>query len=360
MANALTHTLCQGIVSRLEQEIILADRSGRILYANERAREGIDGEIEERRLRDIFSDTDPAPLEKLDYAMSSTQWMPANLTFAHGSLAGVEVKFRARGYREDGQVRLLLIGDRNRDEGFRQLRDLVRRLNDELAEKRDLAHRLQRALDSEANLHRELIHRVKNNLALLTALVSLRRNATPDEAVEQALKDLEMRIHAIRAVHDILDQAGEISKVQAGELIRALCSQLDNSVMPENVTVENELLDVTLDVDKATPLSLLINELITNAAKHAFPEGKPGTIVVSLQKNGEDKLEVGIVDNGRGAQGDFTQVGTGSRIIEALADQIGGELKRVSDDKGTHWSFIFPHDKPEEDAGLERGGALQE
>ena len=349
MAGGLSDALCAKIVAGLSREILVADSNGAIVFANARAKEALEG-TQVENLRDLFDDSDGELGSRLRKVGGSNQPFPINLTYSTGEYAGMEQKFRGRGLLDDDdRLVTLLMADSHRDEGFTQLRKLVRRLNRELAQKHELAGELQRALDSEGNLHRELIHRVKNNLALLTALVSLRRNASDEDSVKEALKDLEMRIHAIRAVHDILDKAGEIHKVQAGDLIRALCHQLDNSVMPDNVTVKNDLLDVELDVQDATPLALLVNELITNAAKHAFPDGRHGTIEVSLQKNGHDKLEVRVVDDGTGmSAANDRRAGSGTRIMEALASQIQGTLESSTDGAGTHWSIVFPHRPPKD------------
>ena len=238
---------------------------------------------------------------------------------------------------------MLLVADRNRDDGFKQLRQLIRELNRELDGKRRLNLRLQNSLNAETRLHRELIHRVKNNLSLLNAFVGAKINGSSDTNVQEALGDITHRILAISAVHDLLDQAGEIDYVQAHDLIDALCHQLKSSVIPEHIELQNELVDVTLRVEDATPLSLLVNELITNAAKHAFDENQPGTVRVSLKKNGVDKLEVEIADNGRGFPEEPSHRCAGSDIINALAKQIGGELERDDNEDGTRWSFIFPH-----------------
>ena len=337
---------CARAVDHLEQEILLLSASGRIIFANRNARSGL-GEIgDDTRFVDHFFSKDGDLPAKLRMIGQSNQWLPFNATIAAGPMQGVELRFRGRGVRnvDTEAVELLLVADRHRDDGFRQLRTLIRELNGELAAKREANERLQGSLEAETRLHRELIHRVKNNLALLNALVSFRRRGSDNAEVQEALKDLEMRIHAIRAVHDLLDQAGEIDYVQAGELINALCNQLRKSVLPERVEIENELLDVTLHVHQATPLSLLVNELITNAAKHAFPEGQSGTVTVSLQKNGVDKLEVSVADDGIGYAANPERTGTGTRITEALAKQIGGTLERKSSRKGTTWTFEFPHE----------------
>ena len=336
---------CETFVTTLDHEIFVVGPRGRILYANPQAEKVFGGSEDQVRLGEIFG-ADQNLGERLRRIAQNSDWSPINLVAVEGPMAGVEFKMRGRGTDDaDGNGRvILLVADRQRDAGFTQLRQLVRKLNADLATRARRAENLEGKLDAETRLHRELIHRVKNNLALLTALISIRRRVTDNAEVHEALDDLEMRIHSIRAVHDILDRAGEIDEVQVGALIRALCAQIESSILPDHVTVENDLLDVRLGVEHATPLSLMVNELITNAIKHAFPEGKSGRVTVALKKNGHDKLEVRVDDNGKGNSADFTREGTGSKIVTALAAQIGGELTRQSDESGTRFSFVFPYD----------------
>ena len=343
----IENALCDTIVGALDADVIVAGRGGHVVYANARAVKRLGDVAPDARLDTVFADWDEEMRAHLSRVAQSTQWVPVNLT-PLGTGDGQSVRFRARGIREpeSGEILLLLMAERHRDQGFDQLRSLIRDLNSELAERRRTQLKLEKALQSEERLHGELIHRVKNNLALLNALIHFRQSSTNNPDVKEALKDLEFRIHAILAVHDLLDRAGEIDFVQAGDLIRALCNQLEQSLLPDNIEIVNDLLDVTLSVKDATPLSLLVNELIINAVKHAFPDGRSGTVRVGLKKNGVDKLEVSIADDGEGFPDEETRrVGSGSRIVDALARQIGGTLERDVGKDGTHWSFIFPYDE---------------
>ena len=341
--------LCEGILAAMGQEILLVGPGGGIAYANRAAHQtfGIDDDGR-TTIETVLTPPDANWKGRMRTAAQSSTMVPMNLTVRGGEYAGMEMKFRARGFRDpqDGRTLLMLIADRERDAGFSQLRKLVRDLNAELAQRKTLQNQLEATLETEQRLHGELIHRVKNNLALLNSLVHHRQGTAEHPETVEALEMLEGRIHAIRAVHELLDRAGEIDWVQAGALIEELCRQLDGSLTRDNVTIENELLDVRLHVRDATPLSLLINELITNALKHAFPDDREGKVEVALKKNGEDKLEVRVADNGRGIM-EGGETGSGSRIVQALARQIGGTLDRHSDGDGTKWTFVFPYRQEE-------------
>ena len=211
---ALESALCDTIVGALDADVIVAGRGGKLVYANPRARQRLGDPADDTPLAAIFADWDDELREHLTRAAQSSQWVPVNLNLTcPGGLQ--PIRFRARGIRQagTGETLLLLMADRRRDQGFTQLKSLISDLNSELAERRHTQLQLQRALGSEERLHRELIHRVKNNLALLSALISFRRNASNDPDVREAMGDLEFRVRAIAAVHELLDRAGEIDFV---------------------------------------------------------------------------------------------------------------------------------------------------
>ncbi|MGF1549704.1 MAG: sensor histidine kinase [Sphingomonadaceae bacterium] len=312
MMTPLSQRLCAKVVHSLDHEIIVLDSRGAVSFANRRASETF-GTIEEnQRLSTLFRHSENGASKRLRRIAQSSIWAPVNFVIAKGPHRGIELKFRGRGFTgEDGTTQILLVASRDRDKGFEQLRKLVRELNCELAERQQMNQRLERALPSEERLHRELIHRVKNNLGLLSSLISTRRNATSDENVRQSLEELEHRVQAVAAVHELLDEAGEIDRVLASDLIRSLCHQLEQSICPPHVEIQSDLSEITLHVRDATPLSLLVNELITNALKHAFPEEGEGVVRIDLKRNGEDKLEVNIADNGRGMESEAGGEGLG-------------------------------------------------
>ena len=338
--------ICNAALSALENEILLFSGEGKVTYANRRAIETIGDNTVGKSVADLF-DGGPERARRISQAARSSSWSPLNLTLSSGPHRGVELKLRGRGLRAevgDGpwdDFQFMLTADPLRDRGFTQLRGLVKQLNTEIAERQRTAEELEEALANEAKLHTELIHRTKNNLALLAALIGLRIQNSKSEEVKKSLQDLEHRVNAIQAVHILLDRESSIDFVGADEVIRQLCTQLSQSICPPNVEIDTNLADITLHVQDATPLSLLVNELITNALKHAF-DGEDGLVHIDLKMNGVDKLEVWIADNGRGMQDADIGRGSGSSIVQALANQLHGELERHKTDKGTAWSFIFP------------------
>lgn len=292
---------------------------------------------------DIWLEQKAGVREDFVRCAGSSAWLPITLTLARGPHAGIQVAMLARGMKldENAPPSLVVVSHEGRREAFREHKKLVSELNHELSKQYRLRRQLEKALSSEKTLRVELVHRVKNNLSVLSTLVSTREDAVSSEEAKTALKELSNRIIAIALVHEILDRKREIHLVDAHELIEELCTKLETSLCPPGVVIERDLTPYPLHVGDATPLCLLINELVTNSLKHAFAGRKDGKVEVSLKRNGVDKLEVHVADNGRGCdKGDLVN-GSGSMIVKALAEKLNGEISLHSD-AGTTWQLIFP------------------
>jgi two-component sensor histidine kinase len=347
---------CTLLLDNHPAEALSVAMDGSVLYANRRARALLgSADVFEIQLDDInFYTLWAEPSEKvrdmLARCAGSSAWQPFSLEVEDGAHAGLRVALRARGVRKyaDASVRALIVSDDGRIEPFREHRRLIRRLNGELADLRRMEDRLKRTLANEEKLHAELVHRVKNNLSVLSALVRTRAAATDDPAVKEALNEIGTRIGAVAIVHDILDRKKQIDIVDAEELVDTLCGQLEASICPPGVTIGRELVSYPLHIEDATPLCLLINELITNSLKHAFKGNNRGRVDVALRRNGVDKIEIHVADDGDGFDEQGVNGGSGSRIVRALAMQLRGELT-IRSDHGTSWQLIFPPLSHEQD-----------
>lgn len=188
-------------------------------------------------------------------------------------------------------------------------------------------------------LLRELQHRVKNNFQLILASISLQRRRFGDSEVQRALDHVANRIQAIGLAHDQLAPGQDAQVVDVAAYLRALCASIEQQV--DNVAFDIEADEVSLSIDRAVPLGLILNETVTNSVKHAFGE-TGGRMFVKLQAGigfGEGRLTV--TDNGRGIQKDSSG-GSGLKLIDLLARQIGGHVKRESSPKGTSTTVTFP------------------
>jgi two-component sensor histidine kinase len=187
-------------------------------------------------------------------------------------------------------------------------------------------------------LLRELQHRTKNNFQIILAILSLKgRHATPD--TRERLGRVMDRIHAIALAHDLLSMKEGGSSVEFDRYLRALCANIDPH--RDQVTIELEAAPTVLPLDRAVPIGLIVNELVTNSLKHAFDE-QGGVIRVRFTVEhdaGEGCLTV--EDDGKGIQaGDSS--GLGFSLIDAFAQQLQGRMEREPVEKGSRTTLRFP------------------
>jgi len=178
-------------------------------------------------------------------------------------------------------------------------------------------------------LTREMSHRVKNSLASVVGLLRVQGRNAPSEEVQNALKDAASRITTIAQVHDHLWRSTRIGFVDIADFAGELCRKLQQTV-PHNVSCAFDPLMIS--ADKAIPLGLLINEIVTNSAKHAYPDGS-GEIRVSGERRGSD-LRVEVSDQGIGLPPEFEidqpRASLGFKVIKSLIAQLEGRIAVTS------------------------------
>lgn len=336
---------CLQMFEVLPIEAFAINADGGILYANSKARELLPT-VDDTNFPSFFSiwnDNEDEVRSLTRRCAGSSNWQPVTLKYRTGSLQGSSIKLKGRGLLLDGSPNpvTLLVADSQRGYPFEEHTRLVRALNTELAQLRDTEARLNVSLSNERRLHRELIHRVKNNLSVLSSLISQRASASRNPEVALALTDIQSRIRSLAIIHQLLDQTQSIDVIDGAAMIDTLCKDLESALCPPGVSIIRDLDSEPLHVVDATPLLLVVNELVTNALKHAFEGQTSGEVKVSLRQNGVDKLEVSIADNGKGIDEISEQLGSGRKIITALASQLDGQIT-VKSNKGTSWLLVFP------------------
>lgn len=214
---------------------------------------------------------------------------------------------------------------------------------------REYEKELKRSLLEKEALLKEIHHRVKNNMQQVASLLSLQASTVADREIAGCLQASESRITAMALVHENLYQSESLASIHADIYVKTLCSEIRDSYAPgPGIRVETAIDDVALDTDTAIPCGLIINELVTNAFKHAFPGRDEGTVQVSLRQI-ERGLCLRVEDDGTGLPADFSpgREGTlGLRLVSALSEQIEGTLTFTSD-SGTRFSITFPYAPPE-------------
>jgi two-component sensor histidine kinase len=209
-------------------------------------------------------------------------------------------------------------------------------------------HRAYERLDKTANdravLLRELSHRMRNDLAAFASLLSLQARAVQDPAGKAALVAAGDRIQVLARVHQRLAVQKGAAVSDSRQFITDLCSDLRSSLVgfrPVTISVAAESHPITLQ--RAVPLGLITNELLTNALKHAFPNGRPGRVEVEFQKRGADFCLV-VRDDGVGLAGAVRGSGMGQELVRALAHGLGGRVSVSDAHPGLQIAILFPAD----------------
>lgn len=213
---------------------------------------------------------------------------------------------------------------------------------------------LKAALASKEALLKEVHHRVKNNLQIISSLLSMQAAAIRDPTVANALRENEERVQSMALIHDRLNGDDKPDQLDLRAYIQTLAYDLFHSygVDLERVRLRLDLETVWLPLSKATPCGLILNEVLTNALKYAFPNGRSGEILVALRRIDDNQIRLTVCDNGVGLPEGFDSgnaTSFGLRIVEILRRQLDGTVvhETVSEGQGTFFSLTFPQENCE-------------
>lgn len=222
----------------------------------------------------------------------------------------------------------------------------------DITERKQAEEKIKAALQEKEVLLRELYHRTKNNMQVISAMLALKSYTVDHKDVQLIFKEIEHRIQAMALVHHKLYQSQNLSSINLREYIHDLASFLFNSyISSQRITLDIDAEDVFVLIDTAIPCGLLLNELISNALKHAFPGERAGEIGIVLRRIDYNHLELLVADNGVGVPEDFDFRRTntlGLQNVFALAErQLDGEIQ-FNADHGLTCHITFRDDLYEE------------
>lgn len=214
----------------------------------------------------------------------------------------------------------------------------------DITERRKAEQKIKESLKEKEILLAEIHHRVKNNLAVITGLLELQVQNTDNEEAKTVLRDSQLRINSMALIHEKLYQSDNLSVIKFGKYIGELIDVIADSHITKDKPIEIEIESdpVEFTITQAIPCGLLMNEIVTNALKHAFDERKTGTISISLKKKGEN-IELVIADDGVGLPDNFEELkekSLGMTLIYTLASQLNAEMK-IESDEGTRYRLSF-------------------
>ena len=191
---------------------------------------------------------------------------------------------------------------------------------------------VQASLHEKESLLKEIHHRVKNNLQIVSSLLRLQAGQIDNAIAKAALQDMQSRVRSMALIHEHLYRSENLAQVDLSTYLKGLCQQLIRTlaVSPDSVRLQLNLAPLRVDIDQAIPCGLLVNELVSNCLKHGFPEGRTGEVRVGLQLvAGGPEVCLWVADNGAGLPEDFAVKRTkslGLQLVTDLTRQLGGKL----------------------------------
>lgn len=207
---------------------------------------------------------------------------------------------------------------------------------------RSKTKQLSQALEEKEILMQEIHHRIKNNLAKISALLDLQIETADHPAVEESLTDSKSRINSMALIHDKLYHTQKYREIRLDTYLRELITTIYDTFGNNEQDVELifDLEPVEFSVDKTVICGLMVNELVTNAYKYAFEGNETGELTIRLHKK-DSKVILSVSDNGPGLPEDLVGKGLGTVLIKSFAEQLEAEMKVDSSEEGTTFTFIM-------------------
>ena len=337
--------LAEAIVDTVREPLLLLDPDLKVVLAN----------------RSFYLTFKIAPEETLDrmfYELGNGQWniprlraLLEDIIPKNNCVFDYEVTHEFPGIR-DKVMRLNASKLRRRQDQA----DLILLAIEDITALREGQQELERLLRQREVLVQEIHHRVKNNLQTIVSLLSLHAGYTDNVHAKSALAEAGERVQAIARLHERLYASDNLSEVNVGEYLRSLAEDLRNLHARPEIQFEVDTQDIVLDMERAAPLALLANELISNSLKHAFPEppGGGGEVKLSIRywpnrvHKGEPLDEslclLEIQDNGVGFPAGLdaeTSTSMGLRLVRLLTRQLQGSYE-CTVANGVRWAITFP------------------
>ena len=218
----------------------------------------------------------------------------------------------------------------------------------DISERREAERKMARELDAKNLLLKEIHHRVKNNMQVVSSLLSLESDCIDDEQIKAVFVECQTQVHSMALVHEQIYRGSSLEGVEAGAYFARLAEYLGDvhDAGGRRISIEARADNQVLPLDTAMPLSIITTELVSNSFKHAFPDSRSGTVTISLVQR-DDYYDFSVADDGVGyAESARNHIpgkrkGIGMDLVEALANQLGGTMER-RESGGSTVAIRFP------------------
>lgn len=211
-------------------------------------------------------------------------------------------------------------------------------------EQQQYRRKLQAALDRHEILLKEVNHRVKNSLQVVSSMLHLQASAVGDPVLSERLNEASTRISAVGRAYERLAYNADYENIGLVGYLREVIDDLETAVAPCKVSLEAPE-EIQFSTDRAILVALVVNELVLNAGKYAYPDRPGGPIWVQLVRMDENHVLISVRDEGTGLPADFdpaTSKRLGTRLIKALTKQLNAEMTQPASTHGTHFTLLIP------------------
>lgn len=227
------------------------------------------------------------------------------------------------------------------------LADVVRRHQDQEARKR-AEERIKVALAEKEVLLKEIHHRVKNNLQVVSSMLSLKASTESSAETRDALADIQIRVRAMASLHESLQYSEDMTSINTEEFLTSLVSDMKQSAGADagRLSFQLDASRIFLDVDRAISFGQIISELLSNSLKHAFPDGRPGNLEISVRQVDDGNIELVVSDDGVGLAPDFdwrNSDSLGLQLVNGLTARLRGKID-IDGSGGTRITITFRED----------------
>lgn len=339
------HDLLEGIMKTTVTPMIVADPDGSLLFANDAA-----GQLFGITTREITTRAYNSPewrITDVDGSPLADEHMPFQKVLS----AGIPVNGMEHGLiHPNGEHRILSISGAPIKNAAGDIKTLVFSISD-ITERRRTEAQIKTALIEKEVLLREIHHRVKNNLQIISSLLKLQSTFVADPATRTLFNESRNRVRTMALVHEQLYQSGDLSRIDFAAYTRKLSANLfrSSSIGTQSVQLRVEVDHILLDVDTAAACGLIINELVTNSLKYAFPVGQTGEISICASPDSQGCVTLVVGDTGVGLPPEFdvhTHDSLGLKLVYTLTSQLEGTAT-YQFERGTTWTITFPISRPE-------------
>ena len=226
------------------------------------------------------------------------------------------------------------------------LANAVEVLNLQMEERRKAEENLKISLKEKESLLREIHHRVKNNLQVISSLLNLQSDSLTESKASLALQNSRDRVRSMALLHQQLYQAKDLAHIDFGEYLKELIGSLFSSYQLDSskIGVAYKVDKIFIDIALAVPCALIVNELVTNILKHAFNEKEKGNVIIQMHEISPKNFTLTILDDGIGFPSDYDpslSKTLGLKLVMALTEQMGGQFKIIPQQKGTCFEIKF-------------------